>query len=768
MPRTVGPVTAPRGAVPGVISLVLLALLAWGAIAAVTPPAPVPSDAPAENFSAERARVHQERISTAPHPTGSAAAAQARQYIVDRLGAAGIDTRVQDAIGSTDVLGGVSFARVRNVIARLPGSGGSGTLFLVAHYDSATISHGAGDDGAGVATLLETARALRAGAALRNDVVLVFTDAEEACLCGAEAFVKQDPAAARGGLVLNFESRGSSGPAIMFETSRGNADLVAAYAKAAPRPVATSFAAAVYRLLPNDTDFSPFRDDGRFAGLNTAYIDGSATYHQPQDDIGHQSVASLQHLGDGGLATTRALGNADIAALTEPSGADATYFPVLGRLVRYPDGFVWPIAILALLAVGAAAVVLVRHGLITAARLAACIAWGLVLLLGVVAVTFALWRGLLLAQPGYGQFADPWAPGWYRAAVVALVFTTVLGWLALLRRRFGVEALTVGALTWAAVLGVVAAALVPGGSYLLALPALLGALAVIAGVRTRWGLPAQVVAGAGTVLILAPTAAIFFPATGVRLSAPSAVFVVIIAIVLLPLLDTLFPAAEGSRRLVRAAPALATALVAAVAIGGGLAANRPSAAHPVPVALRYLLDADTGKAYWARPSGDPTGWSDPLVGRREDLATSFPMLTSRGNSMARVGDAPVAALAPADVRVVSERVENGNRLLQLRITSGRGARVLQLTRVDGVVLAATAHGRAVPIDGSFDLRFHGLPAEGLDVDLTVKGTARLRLRVEDATDGIAALPGFLPRPEGVCALGGHTAEMAIVARTVTL
>lgn len=769
MPRADAPATSTRSVVTGAISLLLLALLAWGAIATVTPPAPVSSDAPAEVFSAERARVHQERISATPHPTGSAAAAEVRQYIVDRLGASGIDTRVQDAIGATDVLGGVSFARVQNVIARLPGSASSGTLFLVAHYDSATISHGAGDDGAGVATLLETARALRAGAGLRNDVVLVFTDAEEACLCGAEAFVKQDPAATRGGVVLNFESRGSSGPAIMFETSRGNADLVAAYAKAAPRPVATSFAAAVYRLLPNDTDFSPFRDDHRFAGLNTAYIDGSAAYHQPQDDIAHQSSESLQHMGEGALAMTRALGGADIAALAEPGGGDATYFPVLGRLVRYPGGFVWPIAILALLAVGAAAVVVVRRGEITAARLAACIAWGLVPLLGVVVATFVLWRGLLLAQPGYGQFADPWVPGWYRAAVVALVFTTVLTWLALLRRRFGVEALTVGALGWVAVLGVVAAALVPGGSYLLALPALLGALAVIVGVRTRWGLPAHAVAGAVTVQILAPTAAIFFPATGVRLAAPSAVFVVIIAIVLLPLLDTLFPdASAGSRRLVRAAPALATALVAAVAIGGGLAANRPSAAHPVPVALRYLLDTDTGRAYWARPGDDPTGWTDPLVQRREDLSETFPMLTSRGNGTATVGDAPVAALAPADVRVMSDRVENGNRLLQLRITSVRGARVLQLTQVEGVVLAASAHGREVPIDGTFALRFHGLPAEGLDVNLTIEGAARLRLRVEDATDGITALPGFVPRPDGVSALGGHTAEMAIVARTVTL
>ena len=86
--------------------------------------------------------------------------------------------------------------------------------------------------------------------------MFVFTDAEEACLCGAEAFVSQDPLARDGGVALNFESRGSSGPAIMFETTRDNAGVVGVYADAVPDPVATSFAVEVYRILPNDTDFT--------------------------------------------------------------------------------------------------------------------------------------------------------------------------------------------------------------------------------------------------------------------------------------------------------------------------------------------------------------------------------------------------------------------------------------------------------------------------------------------------------------------------------
>ena len=50
----------------------------------------------------------------------------------------------------------------------------------MAHYDSVPFGPGAADDGAGVVTLLETARALKAGPPLKNDVIFLFTDGEEA------------------------------------------------------------------------------------------------------------------------------------------------------------------------------------------------------------------------------------------------------------------------------------------------------------------------------------------------------------------------------------------------------------------------------------------------------------------------------------------------------------------------------------------------------------------------------------------------------------
>src|SRR6185436_18317813 len=98
-----------------------------------------------------------------------------------------------------------------------------------------------GDDGAGVATLLETARALRAGPRLKNDVILLFSDGEETNLRGARLFVTEHPWIDGVRLVHNFEARGNAGPSILFETSPANGRLMSEVAAAAPYPVANSF-----------------------------------------------------------------------------------------------------------------------------------------------------------------------------------------------------------------------------------------------------------------------------------------------------------------------------------------------------------------------------------------------------------------------------------------------------------------------------------------------------------------------------------------------
>src|SRR5690606_26591292 len=118
------------------------------------------------------------------------------------------------------------------------------------------------------------------------------------------------------------------------------------FAGQARRPVANSVLYEIYRLLPNDTDFSVYKEAGK-AGVNFAYFDEVAHYHTPNDDLAHLSRASFQHHGDNLLAAARAFAELDLAQA--PAGNSLYLDLVPGTLVRVPLGWAVPLALVALL-----------------------------------------------------------------------------------------------------------------------------------------------------------------------------------------------------------------------------------------------------------------------------------------------------------------------------------------------------------------------------------------------------------------------------------
>src|SRR6185436_12603035 len=98
----------------------------------------------------------------------------------------------------------------------------------------------------------------------------------------------------------------------------------------------------------------------------------------------------------------------------------------------------------------------------------------------------------------------------------------------------------------------------PGGSYLAAVPALVGGVAAIVAVSVSRAWVSALALGLGgavAVLILAPTVLLFFPALGLATAGAAALFATMLGLALLPLLESLYPA-EGTR-LLRATPGLA-------------------------------------------------------------------------------------------------------------------------------------------------------------------------------------------------------------------
>lgn len=155
-------------------------------------------------------------IAARPHPVGTQEHAAVRDHIFRELSNLGLAPETQRTTAVNRRWGRRSArARSRTSSRACGARAGERALLLACHYDSAPNSPGASDDGAGVATLLETARALKAGAPPSRDVILLFTDAEEVGLLGAHAFAAEHSTRAR----TRWRSRATS--AARAPTPRG-------------------------------------------------------------------------------------------------------------------------------------------------------------------------------------------------------------------------------------------------------------------------------------------------------------------------------------------------------------------------------------------------------------------------------------------------------------------------------------------------------------------------------------------------------------------
>jgi hypothetical protein len=761
----------PKGAAKhrwiGVVVALVLGAFAAISLLALEPPEPLPVSAQASEFSAERAFSHVEQVAERPHPVGSTANAEVRDYLVGQLEDLGLRPTVQEATSARTKEGTASIARVHNIHARIPGSSPTGHVVLVAHYDSVPRGPGAADDGAGVAAILEIARAITSGSPPRNDIDIVFTDAEEPWLLGAQAFVREGRLDPQRSVVLNLEAGGTSGPALMFESSPDNATLIPALASA-QRPIAGSGWEACYQLLPNDTDFTVFRDAG-FAGMNFSLVEGSARYHTPEDSPANLGPASLQHMGATVLATAHHFAGQDLGV---PRGGSLTYFTVLGELVHYPQQLAVPLAVLA-------AVVFVATLLYARRRGARGVGWAAVSFLGLLVVTTALgigvWQVLRLLHPGYGSFhtGDTYRPEWYAAGLLALTAALTVAWYLLMRRRHAPEELALATWAWFVVLAILTAAFVPGAAYLFSWTPLVGSLLLAAAIRwggqePTWRYLALSAAALPAVVLLVPLVDLLFSLGLVFASGPLFITVLVL-VTALPVLDLL------ALRHAWLVP-VAAAMVGLVLITAGLRIDTFDDEHPRQTRLVYALDANRERAWWLSADPQPAPWTDRYVDtERIEDDDRFPdspslSLSSRYYS----GPASVARIEPPDVTVRRSDRDGDTRVLRLRVTPGESSRIalyadtrshtVTAATVDGISVEEAPGQRQDTDPSKWGFVFHTVPPEGIDVTLEVRGEGPLPLRVIGYRDGLPQVPELTPRPDDLT-WSGTSSNLTMVAES---
>ena len=277
------------------------------------------------SFSTDRALVHVDNMSKNPHAVGFPAHSEVRNYIISELDKLGLETTVQQGYTAGDW---GNFSSATNILARIKGSEKGKALLLLSHYDSSPHSSlGASDAASGVATILEGVRAfLKQNNTPKNDIIILISDAEELGLNGADLFVNNHPWVREVGLVLNFEARGSGGPSYMLlETNRGNSRVIDEFIKANSKyPAANSLVYSVYKMLPNDTDLTVFREDMDIEGLNFAFIDDHFDYHTARDNYERLDRNTLAHQGSYLMPLLTYFSGSDLTQLKSPN--DSIYF----------------------------------------------------------------------------------------------------------------------------------------------------------------------------------------------------------------------------------------------------------------------------------------------------------------------------------------------------------------------------------------------------------------------------------------------------------
>ena len=752
------------------LSALILAAIFALSVQGLRPPSPKPPNAPAAEFSAYRALdvLHRTLGSDIPHPVGSVADDAVRDHIVAELMRLGYQPQIQTASACSNL--GIC-ATVNNVVARLDGADSTAVL-LASHYDSVPAGPGASDDGVGVAAMLEIARALRSLHQPRHTIVLLADEGEEAGLLGARAFVDSHPWAKDVRAAVNLDARGTSGPSLMFETGSANQWSVRLYSENARRPATNSILYAVYKLLPNDTDFTIFKAVG-YQGMNFAFVGDEVHYHTPLDNSANVTLASLQHHGENALASVVALANSDISG---PPQSDAVYFDLFEHAVIH-----WPARRTPTLAVPALLLILLQAGWLVFKKHLELfqLLWGFlgwlitVLVAGVAGVALRL----LIRLAGAAQVNWIAHPFPIQLAFWSLGASVVIVSAVFFARRAGFWGLWTGVWIWWALLAALASWLMTGLSYFFLLPAIAAALAgwPAALLRGESLVPSGIaeilpLAIAGIVGFAPPI--LFYEGLGNRGLPFIALVVGLLLTPVAPLCSDL-RSTGGTRALLFVWIPILTVILSTF-----LAIVLPaySAKAPERLNIYYWQDADSGQARWiVQP--DSGRLPEPIrlaASFRHSDTEAFPW-NVRPSFLA---DAPSLGFSAPTFTVLDFGQQGGRRTYKALLRSERAAPSaavffppdsdVQDVRIGGQPLEAESPALRRLFNGWAIYRCPTMPANGIEIDFSLPQGKPVEVSVADQAYGLPQDGAFLLKARPLTATPSQDGDVTIVTRRVEL
>lgn len=546
-------------------------------------------------FSKEKALVNLKIISQKPHFVGAPAHKEVQDFIISQLQQLGLEVEVQQQLGINKKWH--SATQAQNIIARIKGSTNNKSLLLLTHYDSNPHSSlGASDAGSGVVTILEGLRVyLQTHQKPKNDIIILISDAEEIGLNGADAFVNHHSWAKNIGLVLNFEARGSGGQSYMLlETNGGNSKLIKEFSKANPAyPVANSLMYSIYKMLPNDTDLTVFREDGNINGLNFAFIDDHFDYHTLQDSYERLDKNTLMHQASYLLPLLNYFANTNLSQLNSKDDLVYLTFPIV-KMISYPFSWVTPLTIMASILF----VLMCIYGLMRGRLTLKGLSIGFIPLLSSLFLSVIIgifgWKLLLLIHPQYRDILHGFTYNGYDyiIAFTALIFALTYLIYNSYKKKQSILDLSIAPIFLWIVINVLITIYLKGSGFFI-IPvffALCGlAIELLSKDRQRNWVIAHSLLALPLLLIFSPLVKMFPVGLGLKNIFISCVFIVLMMGLLVPVLARF----RTKHILVFAGMAVSVVLFVNASLNSGYSVDQRK-----PNSILYVYDADAQKAYY--------------------------------------------------------------------------------------------------------------------------------------------------------------------------
>ncbi len=544
-------------------------------------------------FSIDNALHHLKNISQKPHFTGSSEHKEVQQYIVNELARIGLKPTIKRQVAYNKKWKAAT--TTENIVTKIKGRSKKNALLLLTHYDSHPhSSKGASDAGSGVVTILEGIRAfLSKNKEFNNDIIIVFTDAEELGLLGAQSFVDNHPWASQIKLILNFEARGSGGSSIMLmETNGKNKKLFEEFRKANVNfPISNSLLYSIYKILPNDTDLTVFREHKDINGFNFAFIGDHFDYHTEQDSYERLDRKSLIHQADYLMNSLNYFANSDISNLNSDEDLIFVNFPFI-KMISYSYKWIFPLLLFSIFLFAIAYFLGVRKQIISIHNSVFGLVPFLISLLASSGISFLLWQLLLFIHPGYTDMLHGFT---YNGYIYMCAFTALTLWVLYKVYSYFTYIkptdLFIAPITFGILLNVLVTSYLPGATFLI-IPVLIAIIILLISLFLKIKQQPLIYATLSipSIYILAPLIKLFPIGLGLKTLFISSIFITFLFGWLIPILLR-----EDYKSRWQIVAGLSTFILFIISfINSGFDVNNKK-----PNSLVFIENSNTKTSYWA-------------------------------------------------------------------------------------------------------------------------------------------------------------------------